>query len=431
MQDIPEGTIKSLSAKVAEEYQAIPLKVSNRTLHMAMVEPRNLRAIDALSFASGYRIEPWVSPELRVFQALEKYYGIPRRLRYISICRALEAGSVPQKPDLNRAPGSGLGDSSTPEGTGASGADAPPAEEPSIASALEAEAAYGYGKSWQEIADGLDVAHTPPATDRRKARPEPAAEQPRPEAQAQAKPDVTKSPAPGASRNDNSVLAELAERLCAADSAQQAIAALLDCAATSAERTMFFVVNGDSATLWDERGSNARSSAKTKVRFSVTSEPIFELLLGSSYFRGKLPSEPRYAGFYQTLTVQPPLQVLLAPVYLNDRLAGLFYADSQFEGKGLAETEDYLKLVRLFGLSLSLILLKQKIRAGAQAPEAAAGGPATAEAKNVAVPVARAAAPSAAARAESADGSSGTEDPRSKPGPRGGRGRSSQNPGAR
>src|SRR5204863_8941841 len=90
LQEIPESTIALVPAKLAEEYKVVPFRISTKVLHMAMVDPGNLPMLDALSFATDRRIVPWIAPALRIYQALEPHYGIPRRLRYISICRALD-----------------------------------------------------------------------------------------------------------------------------------------------------------------------------------------------------------------------------------------------------------------------------------------------------------------------------------------------------
>jgi hypothetical protein len=75
----------TLSASLVVKHKAIPFDLKERVLHVAMVDPKNLLALDELSFASGYRIEAWIAPEILVHRAMEHYYKVPRTLRHISL----------------------------------------------------------------------------------------------------------------------------------------------------------------------------------------------------------------------------------------------------------------------------------------------------------------------------------------------------------
>ena len=75
---------------MAEKYKAIPFKKDKNRLHMAMLDPKDMKAVDEFRFISGYDIIPYAASELRILYALEKYYGIKRDLRYISIFDRIE-----------------------------------------------------------------------------------------------------------------------------------------------------------------------------------------------------------------------------------------------------------------------------------------------------------------------------------------------------
>ena len=86
------------------------------------------------------------------------------------------------------------------------------------------------------------------------------------------------------------------------------------------------------------------------------------MLLGNAYYRGSVPDDPSCRCFFGTLDSEIPSEVILAPIYLNDRLVAVFYADSG-DGETIeAETEHCLRLVRKLSLALSMLLLKMKIR---------------------------------------------------------------------
>ncbi|MDP3259238.1 MAG: hypothetical protein Q8M34_01445 [Thermodesulfovibrionales bacterium] len=87
---IGEETISAISKEMAEKYKAIPFKKDKNRLHMAMLDPKDMKAVDEFRFISGYDIIPYAASELRIIYALEKYYGIKRDLRYISIFDRIE-----------------------------------------------------------------------------------------------------------------------------------------------------------------------------------------------------------------------------------------------------------------------------------------------------------------------------------------------------
>ncbi|MCY1014908.1 hypothetical protein [Pyxidicoccus sp. MSG2] len=82
---VTDATLALLSAALAEKHQAFPLGQEGRRLKVAMVNPMELRDTDALSFATGLRIVPYVAPELRVFHFQAQRYDLKRESRYIRL----------------------------------------------------------------------------------------------------------------------------------------------------------------------------------------------------------------------------------------------------------------------------------------------------------------------------------------------------------
>ena len=82
---IPEDVIRTVGRETAENFMIIPFALERQRLHVGMLNPKNLRDIDNLRFMTGYDIIPYVVTESRLLYALEKYYGIKRETRYISL----------------------------------------------------------------------------------------------------------------------------------------------------------------------------------------------------------------------------------------------------------------------------------------------------------------------------------------------------------
>jgi len=82
---INDETISCISKEMAEKYKVVPFRKDRNRLHVALLDPRSMADVDELKFITGYDIVPYVTSELRLLYALEKYYGMERDLRYISI----------------------------------------------------------------------------------------------------------------------------------------------------------------------------------------------------------------------------------------------------------------------------------------------------------------------------------------------------------
>ncbi|MDA8106442.1 MAG: hypothetical protein M0Z71_13815 [Nitrospiraceae bacterium] len=77
--------IACISRELAEKYKVVPFRKDRNRLHVAMLDPRAMQSVDEMRFITGYEIIPYTISELRLLYALEKYYGMERDLRYISI----------------------------------------------------------------------------------------------------------------------------------------------------------------------------------------------------------------------------------------------------------------------------------------------------------------------------------------------------------
>jgi len=76
---------KLVAKEIAEKYKVIPFKRERNTLYVAVLEPKNLKALDELQFITGCAIRPYVASEVRIMYALERVYEISRPLRYVSV----------------------------------------------------------------------------------------------------------------------------------------------------------------------------------------------------------------------------------------------------------------------------------------------------------------------------------------------------------
>lgn len=85
LMEIPPHVVGAVPEEYVRKYRVMPVALNNRKLTLAMLDPSDFQAIDEIAFATGYIVVPVIAPELRMLSAMEKYYGIKRELRYISV----------------------------------------------------------------------------------------------------------------------------------------------------------------------------------------------------------------------------------------------------------------------------------------------------------------------------------------------------------
>jgi len=333
-----------LSREAAERYRCVPLIVEGGALHLAAADPRDL---GAMSSATGYRLVPYVAPEVRIYEALERYYGIPRRARYINLSYEL-AG----RPPAGRRQGVVV---SRPQASAADEQSAPvvtpdPEPVPHAAETTDLGAEFGYGKSWRELADELDEA--PDRID----LPESDAE----DVAARKEPPTRRARTSGATIDESQAV----ECLVAANEGDEIAAAFLDWAGGRGAGAVLFAVKGSTARVWDWRGLGLSQEGLKRLRFGVTAGSIFTLLLGEGFYRGPAPDDVNGRSFYGAMRVEPPEEIVLLPVHLDDRLVAIVYVEGDAERALEASDEELRRMTRRLAQAMSLVILKRRIRAG-------------------------------------------------------------------
>ncbi len=74
LRGVPDEVLALVPEKLARRCRAVPFRVEGGRLDLALMDPRNLSAQDEIAFASGKRVKVFVAEEIRLLEALEKYY---------------------------------------------------------------------------------------------------------------------------------------------------------------------------------------------------------------------------------------------------------------------------------------------------------------------------------------------------------------------
>lgn len=73
--EIAEETLVLVPEALCARHRAIPVSKQSTSLVVAMVDPTNTAAIEALRDATGLKIEPVVTTERALAAAIARYYG--------------------------------------------------------------------------------------------------------------------------------------------------------------------------------------------------------------------------------------------------------------------------------------------------------------------------------------------------------------------
>src|SRR5262252_2515619 len=115
---LPSGVVAALPAKFAIRHSALPVEVGEGFVRVVLRDPSNLRILDELFFVTGKKIVPAVAPEVRIYQALEKWYGERRTPRFAILAEKLSRPTLssiikkplPPPPDFSATPKAMPGD---------------------------------------------------------------------------------------------------------------------------------------------------------------------------------------------------------------------------------------------------------------------------------------------------------------------------------
>ncbi len=72
--ELPGEFIKLVKAEVAKKYLVVPVRKEKGTLTLAMSDPLDIEAIDAIRFATGFNIKPSLAMASEIRDAIRKYY---------------------------------------------------------------------------------------------------------------------------------------------------------------------------------------------------------------------------------------------------------------------------------------------------------------------------------------------------------------------
>lgn len=353
---VPPPVIAALPAKFAIRHSAVPVELGEGWIRIALRDPSNLRILDELFFVTGKKVLPATAPEVRLYQALEKYYGERRTPRFAILAEKMSRPITP--PAVIKKPLPPPPDFSAP-------LDGPPMpfetrmelpEEPlgATIARIPDEPPVGWSGlpppeevddeqesiPWEEVP--TSAPWSPGDPDRRSA-PRPAesprrstapaapsnssAHRPTLPAQRPAPPKGLLRPAapfPKAALPDLSAVRRATTR-------DAIFRAALDNLAERFPKRAVFAVRPDGVTGWAGSGDGVFPDALAALDIPWSAPSIFlNVKMSRSFYLGPLPPLPRHKELADALGGWPP-ECIVQPVVIRDRVVAFLWAECASE----------------------------------------------------------------------------------------------------
>lgn len=280
LERIAPNVIAAVPAPLAREYYSVPFRLDGDELHVAMADPRDPVALQQLTLKTGRKIRPHVVPEVRISYLMEKFYGIRREQRYLSIAKPAQekpaASALSLTPHLMAAP------------------------EPRPGEKHEAFARLSASRP-----------------------PEPAEKLPEPKAAEKERPR-------------RYTPAELAEMIKGVKNRDDLAQIILEYAKGYLKRGVLFVVKRDIAFGWAGFGERITPETVRGLMLPLSQPSLFQLVWKShGHYLGSVASSPINNRFFSALGDMHPLTVIVLPILYNNSMIALLYGDNG-EGKGVS-----------------------------------------------------------------------------------------------
>ena len=350
---IGPNVIAALPAKFAIRHSALPVELGESYIKIALRDPANLRILDELFFVTGKKIVPAVAPEVRLYQALEKYYGERRTPRFAILAEKLSRPTAPSvikkplppPPDFSTNPRElppGLAPST--EGTslieawrvpdeppvGWGGLPQPPAspnEEPETipweevphTPAWPVPAAPAAGRRHPDLPERVSPPPPPARLPERPARAEKGAWRQTPPGPRPAAPRLV----PAGSSPDTADL----QRILAAPGRDAIFEIVVECLSRRFRKCAVFAARREGVIGWSGAGERVDAAMLRRLELPWSEPSIFlNVRMSRSFYLGPLPPLPRHDELVAALGGWPS-ECLIQPVLMRDKTVAFFYAE--------------------------------------------------------------------------------------------------------
>ncbi len=368
LRGVAEEVLGLIPDRLARRLRAVPFRLEMGRLDLALMDPRNLSAQDEIAFASGKRVKVYIANEIRILEALEKYYGeeCPSRIGML-LDRLNRARFLWDKPAASAPP------EAAPQRPLESLFTPPPKLKlpPPLPEIVRPE----------PVRPAISTAAA--VTTPNEAPPPPAATVAAPAAAATvaAKPvpaprplSVSLTPeerfelgaaswsAPAAADRSSPATASLEEleaALAAVNDLEAVGQILLGFLTRDHRRAALFQVSRDRVSGWKVQGADVDREAFAAFSIGFDQPSLFlNLRQSSGLYLGPLPPMPAHRQLARTWGGDLPRDCMMLPVRIKDRLVMVIYADGA--NRGPVELPQIQRLAALATSAVERCILRKK-----------------------------------------------------------------------
>ena len=298
-----------------------PFEIRDRTLHIAMLNPRDAVAVGEIRSAAGCDVEPWVTCEYRLYQALERHFDVEGD-------RRLGVSLAPPAPPARRRSTDVPAEAERHKPAASSGVELgldgrPLHAEVGVDDHLFAHATSDLG----EILGRIDRA-----------------------------PDGSPAVASDPWRKLESALVE-------AEDARGIAEALLEFTDGHAHRAALFALTRDGARGIAGRGRGLETARLAALTLPVEPESVLHSAHESAeFFFGVVAPHPANRDLYGALGGRLPAMAMVLPIRVKGRVVALLYLDDDDRPMTPPEIPRLRRAVAKAALAFEIVLLRGKLR---------------------------------------------------------------------
>jgi hypothetical protein len=338
---VPSNVTAALPAKFAIRHSAVPVELQEGFLRIVLRDPANLRILDELFFVTGKKIVPATAPEVRIYQAMEKYYGERRTPRFAILAEkisrptlspVIKKSSLPPPPDFSATPMSLPGDPApVAEETGEVSPtptwkvrDDPPVGWGGFSPPEEASDRQPESIEWEEM-----PSHAPwhPGAEESRARYSSGGAGRKREADRRSGPASEPAPPPPPQKVGIPSPADFAA-IVAARGRDEIFDAALKTLARRFRTSAVLAVRTEGVVGLAGQGDRVRPEALRSLDIPWSEPSIFlNVRMSRVFYLGPLPPLPRHKALAAALGGWP-VECLVQPVLMREKTVAFFYVES-------------------------------------------------------------------------------------------------------
>jgi hypothetical protein len=332
---------RMVSPRIALRLQVVPFRVEGRTLSVASLEPGDLLVEDELALITGCMVASFVALEVRLYEALNRLYGIPLSAQFGSLIRRFEddGAAAPSTPRVSVRPAAPEKRSLRPTKERTWRPSDHPRREATHDEPLEVsdEDLSLFPSLRESLEGGAERTQGPPVL--RKVEP------------------------PAADLAPEERLAATATALQNAEMRDDIADAVLGFCAPLFRRRLMCVLRKDVIMGWRGEGEGVDSAAVREVSIPLDEPSVFVgLTQGAEFWLGPLPEMAHNMKLVTGLGGTAPKDCFILPVKVRDKTVCFLYCDNVENGVGGLPMADLRRLAAKAGLAFQVYLMKSKIR---------------------------------------------------------------------